>query len=107
MTDEETPKRKTAPPKEKSAGTAKAVSKPKSASKAKSVSKAKMMAVPSVGSPSVGTDEADDMVSAPVDRQLMIEREAYLRAERRGFEPGHELEDWLAAEHSLGAGANA
>lgn len=23
---------------------------------------------------------------------------AYLRAESRGFEPGHELEDWLAAE---------
>lgn len=42
-----------------------------------------------------------------VDRQLMIEREAYLRAERRGFEPGHELEDWLAAEHAVGATANA
>lgn len=23
---------------------------------------------------------------------------AYLKAEARGFEPGHELEDWLAAE---------
>jgi hypothetical protein len=101
MTDEETPKRKTALPKEKSAGKSTSDSKPKS------VSKAKMMAVPSVGSPSVETDEAADMVSAPVDRQLVIEREAYLRAERRGFEPGHELEDWLAAEHSLGAGANA
>ena len=42
-----------------------------------------------------------------VDRRLMIEREAYLRAERRGFEPGHELEDWLAAEHSVGSAANA
>jgi DUF2934 family protein len=30
--------------------------------------------------------------------RAMIEREAYLRAERRGFEPGHEEEDWLAAE---------
>ena len=30
--------------------------------------------------------------------RIMIEREAYLRAERRGFEPGHEEEDWLAAE---------
>jgi hypothetical protein len=38
-----------------------------------------------------------------VDRRLIIEREAYLRAERRGFEPGHELEDWLAAEHSVGS----
>ena len=44
---------------------------------------------------------------AAVDRRLMIEREAYLRAERRGFEPGHELEDWLAAEHSVGSVASA
>lgn len=44
--------------------------------------------------------------AAPIDR-WQIEREAYLRAERRGFEPGHELEDWLAAEHSLGARAEA
>lgn len=43
---------------------------------------------------------------AVVDRRLMIEREAYLRAERRGFEPGHELEDWLAAEHSVGSVAS-
>jgi hypothetical protein len=42
-----------------------------------------------------------------VDRRLLIEREAYLRAERRGFEPGHELEDWLAAEHSVGSVASA
>ena len=101
MTDEKTPKRKTVLPKEKSAGKSKSVGKPKS------VSKAKTMAAPSVGSPSVEIDEAADVVFAPVERQLMIEREAYLRAERRGFEPGHELEDWLAAEHSLGAGANA
>lgn len=31
-------------------------------------------------------------------RQAMICDAAYFRAERRGFEPGHELEDWLAAE---------
>ena len=42
-----------------------------------------------------------------VDRRLIVEREAYLRAERRGFEPGHELEDWLAAEHSVGSVAIA
>ena len=44
--------------------------------------------------------------AAAIDR-WKIEREAYLRAERRGFEPGHELEDWLAAEHLLGARADA
>jgi hypothetical protein len=37
----------------------------------------------------------------PVDpeaRRLMIAEAAYYRAEQRGFEPGHELEDWLDAE---------
>ena len=34
-------------------------------------------------------------------RQKAIEQAAYYRAERRGFEPGHELEDWLAAEQEL------
>lgn len=28
---------------------------------------------------------------------------AYYRAERRGFAPGHELEDWLAAEAEITA----
>jgi len=32
------------------------------------------------------------------DRHLRIAVAAYLRAERRGFAPGAELEDWLAAE---------
>jgi len=32
------------------------------------------------------------------ERRRMIEVAAYLRAVRRRFEPGHELEDWLAAE---------
>lgn len=32
------------------------------------------------------------------DRRAMIAKAAYLRAERRNFEPGHELNDWLAAE---------
>jgi len=31
-------------------------------------------------------------------RRGMIAEGAYLRAERRGFAPGHEKEDWLAAE---------
>ncbi|MGO9512260.1 MAG: DUF2934 domain-containing protein [Steroidobacteraceae bacterium] len=28
----------------------------------------------------------------------MIAKAAYFRAARRDFQPGHELEDWLAAE---------
>jgi hypothetical protein len=34
----------------------------------------------------------------------MIAEVAYLRAQRRGFEPGHELEDWLAAEMEIDTG---
>jgi hypothetical protein len=31
-------------------------------------------------------------------RQQTIERAAYSRAEQRGFAPGYEMDDWLAAE---------
>jgi hypothetical protein len=34
-------------------------------------------------------------------REARIARVAYARAARRGFEPGHEHEDWLAAEHEV------
>ena len=43
---------------------------------------------------------------APVsaeDRRAMIAEAAYLRAERRGFAPGQEAEDWLAAEIEVDA----
>ena len=36
-----------------------------------------------------------------VDRQARIALAAYFIAEKRGFEPGHELDDWLAAEAEL------
>jgi len=35
------------------------------------------------------------------DRHAAIAEAAYYRAERRGFAPGHELEDWLAAEAQI------
>ncbi len=38
------------------------------------------------------------------DRQELIARFAYKCAERRGFAPGGEMEDWLAAEAQVGAG---
>ncbi len=31
-----------------------------------------------------------------------VARAAYFLAKRRGFEPGHELEDWLVAESEIG-----
>jgi hypothetical protein len=37
-------------------------------------------------------------ITAESERQALIAIEAYLRAERRNFAAGHELEDWLAAE---------
>jgi hypothetical protein len=37
----------------------------------------------------------------PINLEDEIRRLAYLIAERRGFEPGHETEDWLAAEHEV------
>ena len=36
-----------------------------------------------------------------VDHQAKIALVAYFIAEKRGFEPGHELDDWLAAEAEL------
>ena len=35
------------------------------------------------------------------DRGDSISKLAYLKAQRRGFAPGHELEDWLAAEDEV------
>jgi hypothetical protein len=37
------------------------------------------------------------------ERLRMIEQAAFFRAERRGFAPGHEFEDWLAAEAEIAA----
>jgi hypothetical protein len=33
----------------------------------------------------------------------MVSEAAYFFAERRGFEPGHELEDWIAAQEQVDA----
>jgi hypothetical protein len=37
----------------------------------------------------------------PINLEDEIRRLAYLLSERRGFEPGHETEDWLNAEHEV------
>lgn len=39
----------------------------------------------------------------PHARHTAIAEAAYLLAHQRGFEPGHELEDWLAAEADYAA----
>lgn len=40
------------------------------------------------------------------DNYLEIQELAYLKAEHRNFEPGHELDDWLEAEKELGSKYN-
>ncbi|HTL19300.1 MAG TPA: DUF2934 domain-containing protein [Steroidobacteraceae bacterium] len=40
---------------------------------------------------------------SPDLRHALIAENAYLRAERRGFAPGHETEDWLEAEAEVDA----
>lgn len=40
---------------------------------------------------------------SPEERQRMIEEAAYYRAEKRGFAPGYEAEDWAAAEQEIDA----
>lgn len=40
------------------------------------------------------------MVDADV-RRAMVAQAAYFRAERRGFAPGGDLEDWIAAEREI------
>ena len=39
----------------------------------------------------------------PQQRAGLIAQAAYFRALERGFAPGHELEDWLAAEAAVDA----
>ena len=41
--------------------------------------------------------------TGPEQRAALIAEAAYYRAEKRGFAPGHETEDWLAAEAEVDA----
>jgi len=49
------------------------------------------------------TDKPARVEVTPEARRALIAETAYLRAERRGFAPGHETEDWLAAEAEVDA----
>lgn len=48
------------------------------------------------------TSPKDISISAE-ERWRMVATTAYLKAEARNFEPGHETEDWLAAEKEVDA----
>jgi len=51
----------------------------------------KQPAKPRAASPQARNDQREDV-------KKLIAEEAYYRAEQRGFAPGHELDDWIAAE---------
>jgi hypothetical protein len=58
---------------------------------------------PSRGARKSPTDAPARVQVTPEARRALIAETAYLRAERRGFAPGHETEDWLAAEAEVDA----
>lgn len=39
--------------------------------------------------------------ASPEEIRQLIAQAAYYRAKQRGFEPGHELEDWIQAESEI------
>lgn len=64
-------------------------------SPAKKTIRKKVAAKPEI----VKTDTRANLV--PINLEDEIRRLAYLLSERRGFEPGHESEDWLTAEREV------
>lgn len=46
----------------------------------------------------VATIAAAEAASRAAERRDMVATAAYFRAEHRGFQPGHDVDDWLAAE---------
>lgn len=47
---------------------------------------------------------ADQPEAGAAERRSNIAMAAYFIAEKRGFAPGHELDDWLAAEAAIEGG---
>jgi len=67
-----------------------------------SPAKARVRQRKSPSSPSPTKDTASPHTESgkapPIDRYASIAQAAYFRSQHRGFKPGHEMEDWLAAE---------
>jgi cbb3-type cytochrome oxidase cytochrome c subunit len=49
----------------------------------------------------VAEQEKADIPPTTAELREMVAVAAYFRSLGRGFEPGHELEDWLAAENEI------
>jgi hypothetical protein len=69
--------------------------------RAKAPAKARAKVKAAKPKPGVRTDVATSLTES--DRLRMIELAAFFRAERRGFVPGFEAEDWFAAEAEIAA----
>lgn len=58
----------------------------------------------STATSSARDSSSTSIIGSTLSRQeltAMIATEAYFRAEKRGFAPGGELDDWLAAERAV------
>ena len=73
-----------------------AAAKPATAPAAKPAPAAEAKPAPAAKT-ATGTPKANPAIS-PIERARMISEAAYFIAESRGFAPGHEFSDWLAAE---------
>lgn len=49
----------------------------------------------------IGAGSQETRLLLPIDEGQLIARRAYERFEARGFEHGHDIEDWLAAESDV------
>lgn len=58
---------------------------------------------PAVTGDGMASGPSSEMFMAGEDRYRMIAEAAYYRAEERGFMPGNEIADWLAAEADIDA----
>lgn len=46
---------------------------------------------------------ADEAGARDIEHLQRVATAAYFMSQKRGFEPGHELDDWLAAEQEIAA----
>lgn len=51
--------------------------------------------------PVIGIENSPESFTEPPDSYSRVAECAYYKAKARGFEPGHEVEDWLEAETEL------
>lgn len=78
--------------------TRKTARKPRAAAAPKPAARKASPAAKSSARKAAAKPAASNRAPSPVERDEMVRTAAYFRAERRGFAPGYEWEDWLAAE---------